>query len=188
MILVVDILFNTILELSLNTTKTDNYEIIKQSKIFNPKLFINSLITTVILSSIYFWNLIRYGWYPGEKIATNSEAYLKSSTIIFIILSLIQIVISYRAKKSKKLFSNLYLILTTIICLLIINVITSFDLFIKYFGLSSLSFVEWGIVIFAVIVFIIIKETYELLIKYGSNENSNTESQLPEDQSHTQKS
>lgn len=173
LILSIDILFNIILELSINNEK-NNDSLIEQYKILNPQLIINIISSTIIIGGIYFWNLIRLGWYPGETII-NADAHLKSTTLVFILIAILQITNAYQARnKTKSIFglnplSNIYLLLSIIICFLLIKILITYELFQKYFGLTDLSWSEWKIIFFGIFISILIEEIRKLITRQNEN-------------------
>jgi len=173
LILAIDIFINFILGLSLRREKINN------KVLTTGHLLMHGIFIGVIISTVYIWNLMRFGWYPGENIAIDSQAFVKSSSIIFVLLALIQIINAYNIRNSKKssfktsLLSNPYLLLTSILSLLIIYIFTNFPLFQNYLGLSNIGSSEWQIIIFASILIIIIEEIRKnLLRKRIKNENT----------------
>lgn len=187
LILTIDILFNVILELSINTEKsTANF--IEEEKILNTRLIINIVSSTIIVGGIYFWNLVRLGWYPGETIL-NPDIQIKSSTMAFILICLLQITNAYQARNKEKSIlklnplSNIYLILTIIVCLLMIKIITTYEFFQNYLSIGDLSINEWQIIFFGIFISILIEEVRKFIIR--KNENHHPPEQLPAHQSHS---
>lgn len=177
LILIVDLLINTFLELSLYRSPTE-----ENNQINYYHLLFTGFVSGIILSSIYLWSLMRFGWYPGEKILP--EALIKSVTIVFLLLIVIQILNTFNLNSLKqsiikiKPLTNPYLILTTILVFLIIYILTNFPFFEEYFGLTMTSFLEWQIIIFMGFLIIIIEE----IRKYLTRKN-----EIPENQSDPQK-
>ena len=107
---------------------------------------------------------MRFGWHPGEDLALNSEAQLKSSTMLFMLLIFTQIFSAYQAGSGKKSIfkqnplSNSYLLLSIIICLLITKIITTYNPLQNFLGLAELTIAEWQIIAFAILILIIIEE------------------------------
>lgn len=167
LILTIDILFNIILELSINNEKNLN-DLPREEKILNTKMIINTFSSTIVVGGIYFWNLVRLGWYPGETIL-NPEIQIKSTTIVFILISLLQITNAYQARdKEESIFklnplSNIYLLLTIIVCLLIIKIITTYEVFQNFLGIGDLSPTEWQIIFFGIIIKILVEETRKFI-------------------------
>ncbi|MBI5754549.1 cation-transporting P-type ATPase [Candidatus Peregrinibacteria bacterium] len=193
LIITLDILINTILELALNTERNTDAQIINEDKIFNAKFISTCLFSTLAIGTIYFWNLLRFGWIPGENIILNSEAYLNSGTMIFILLAIIQIIIAFEIRfKEKSLFkiktfSNPYMMISAIICALILKIITTYPAIEKILGLTNLKTGELMIVYFTALLFLLLMESHKVLMKYLKN-NLTNETTIPSHQSHPKKS
>lgn len=196
LILTIDILFNIILELSINNEKNLS-DLPWEEKILNTKMIINTFSSTIIIGGIYFWNLVRLGWYPGETIL-NPEIQIKSTTIVFILISLLQITNAYQTRDKEKSIlrlnplSNIYLLLTIIVCLLIIKIITTYEVFRNFLGIGDLSLTEWQIISFGIIISILVEETRKFIHRKNQqialkkkNENNNPTGELPARQSHS---
>ncbi len=166
LIVIVDILINIILELALNKDASRMKYAAADAKILNPELLIRGLISILTLGGIYFWNLLRFGWIPGDNIARNTEAYMISSTMVFILLILIQIILAFEIKKA---FSNIYVTLTTLVCMLILNAITSYPTIEKALGLTALSGKETAMVYFSAFIFLLLMEGQKALIRLHEN-------------------
>ncbi len=186
LIIILDIFINIILELAINNDKKSDSHIINQEKIFNPKLLIYGTLSSLIIGAIYFWSLLRYGWIPGENITINSIAYTKSSTMVFILLTAIQIIMAFEIRnKEKSIFrnktlSNIYLILTTIVCGLIIGTLTSYTAIEKFLNLTDLNSNEIAVIIFSSFLFLLIVELYKAILRHiHKNENTNSHREIP---------
>ncbi len=186
LILIIEVIVNIPLQCSF--TK----EIHNKKLNFSKKYFLkNGIINGILISFIYFWSLIRFGWEPKtnwlnletwnflEKTATqtlSNQGLLKSITITFLFIIFIQIFNIYSLKNEKKsifkinIFKNYYLILTTIIIFLISYILIYFPEINTYLSLTKPIFAEWLILIFMFIIVLIIDELRKKLIS-KSNEN-----------------
>lgn len=179
LIISVDLLINSLLELSLYRTPLNE----QNNKVNYMHLIVNGIISGFILSGLYFWSLIRFGWYPGENLTP--EALSKSITIIFTALITIQIFSAFSLYNTRqsiikiKFKPVLYLILTTIISLMIIYILTNFKFFQENLKLETLSITEWEITIFIGMITMIIEEVRKYLIR---------KNEISENQSDPQKS
>lgn len=195
LLIILDIFINIILELAINSDKNSDAQVINQEKIFNPKLLINGTLSTLTIGTIYFWSLLRFGWIPGEAIQIDSIAYTKSSTMVFILLALIQVITAFEIlNKEKSIFknkplSNLNLILTTIVCVLILKTLTSYQSLEKILNLSELNGNEMAVILFSAFIFLLVIELYKVILRHThSNENKHPLSEIPAHQGHSEKS
>jgi magnesium-transporting ATPase (P-type) len=194
LIIILDIFINIILELAINSDKNSDAQVVNQDRIFNPKLLINGTLSTITISIIYFWSLLRFGWIPGEAIQIDSIAYTKSSTMVFILLALIQIITAFEIiNKEKSIFknkplSNLNLILTTIVCILILKTLTSYQSLEKILNLSELNGNEMAVILFSAFIFLLVIELYKVILRHThTNENKHPLSEIPTHQSPSEK-
>lgn len=194
LILVLDIFINIILELAINSDKQADSYIINQEKILNPKLLMSSTISVITIGIIYFWSLLRYGWIPGDTIQTDSVAYTKSSTMVFIMLVVIQIIFSFEIRNKeksifrKKIISNINLLLTTVVCTLILKTLTSYPSLEKLLNLTDLNGNEIAVILFSSFIFLLIIELYKAILRHThKNENKHPLSEIPTHQSPSEK-
>ncbi len=156
-IVAIDLLINLLLESSLRKEKNEDTQVSLYRH-----LIVSGLITGVILTGIYFWNLIRLGWYPGESLSTQ-----KASTMIFILLCLSQILSAHSLRNNQtSIFlnaplKNIYLALSSIITILILYALLNFELL----SLPMLSKLDWPIVIFSLVIILTIEEIRKYLIR-----------------------
>ncbi|MFH1534171.1 MAG: cation transporting ATPase C-terminal domain-containing protein [Nitrospirota bacterium] len=183
-ILGMDILINLILELALRVNKIE--EDVMSSK-FHPEklrfinkkslisLLINSLSMGIILSIIYISSLIRYGWNIGETLPENSATWEKAAAISLTLLVLIQIINAFNLRNNVKsffqinVFSNPFLIFTSIIAVLIMYFLITFEPAYSYLQLNTLSSLDWQIVGFSAFVFFLIEEVRKLFVRAYAN-------------------
>jgi len=144
LIIVLDLFINLPLELALGKNnlnkKTENPDRKNALK--------NGLLISLILAITYFWSLTRFGWIPFQATTIGDSALLGSISITFLLLSFIQI---YNANRLNGKHQNPYLILTSIISIMILYIITQLYL-------SDLTIVDWGIILFALLIYILIIE------------------------------
>lgn len=179
LITTIDLLINSLLELSLYRTPLNE----QSNKVNYTHLIANGTISGLILSSLYLWSLIRFGWYPGENLTP--EALSKSITIVFIALIIIQIFSAFNLYNTRqsilkiKLKSILYLILTAIISLMIIYIFTNFKFFQENLKLTTLLITEWEIIIFIGIITVMVEEVRKYLIRKNEISENQSNSQKP---------
>lgn len=145
LILFIDIFINTPIELSLHKDP------IKKIRITKNHIIISGIFTGILITGLYFWSIFRFGWFPGETLELSEFALTISATTIFVLISLIQILRAFLIKK-KHPFVNRYLILTSIIALMLIYIATQFPFFQKQLSLTSISNIDWQLVIFLLII------------------------------------
>lgn len=179
LIISIDLLINSLLELSLYHTPLNE----QTNKVNYMHLIVNGVISGLILSGLYLWSLVRFGWYPGENVT--KEALSKSITIIFTALITIQVLSAFSLYNTRqsiikmKLKSVLYLILTTVISLMIIYIFTNFQFFQKNLKLNTLLIKEWELIIFIGIVIITIEEIRKYLIRKNEISENQSDPQKP---------
>ncbi|MDA1060415.1 MAG: cation-translocating P-type ATPase C-terminal domain-containing protein [bacterium] len=170
-ILIIDLLINLLLEFALKKEQSEDLE-----THLSGHLLISGLTTGAIITGIYFWNLIRLGWYPGEAISQE-----KANTMVFILLCLTQILAAHSLRNNQKSIflnpplKNLYLTLTSILAVLILYALTNFNLL----NLPTLSSLDWPLIIFALIVILIIEEVRKYLIRKNEISENKSHSKKP---------
>lgn len=123
LIIVIDLIINLPLELALkhepeSTTKD----------ISHTKLIITGAIIGVVTSGIYVWSLTRFGWYPGENISIQSQAFGQSASIAFVLLILFQLINTYKIRAQTSIVSNPYLPVVSILVILLIYSLPKFEI------------------------------------------------------------
>lgn len=172
-ILILDLIFNILIEYSLNLEKHDKGN--PSPEINQKKIAIKSLLSALIISAIYFWSLTRFGWFPGEHIPYGSQAYQISSTMVFILLIAQQISSAYKIREHHSLFSNPYLTLSALASILLTYTFITLELL----TFADIPAYDWYLLAFVVIFFLAL----EKLIPYAIRK-----SPLSEDQSDTAQS
>ena len=150
MILTIDIVINIIME---NVLKIDNTNDVEPNE--KGHLLVMGILGGIICGGVYIWSLMRFGWTPGTTLETTDPALIKSTSMAFILLCIIQVINAYNIKNSKK---SPYLILTSIIIMIVIYIMTHFQIFQNLLHINRLSLLEWEVLIFAAGFLIIIEE------------------------------
>lgn len=187
LILGIDVLINFILELALRLDKsnidvmTKNFQE-RKNKLFQKKglvsLLVNGLSLGIILSTVFIISLYIYGWTPGEHIALEENIYTKPATITFTLLIILQILNAFNLRNSKKsiikmrLFSNPYLILTTIISSLLLYIFLNFTFFENHRSLTTISTLEWQIIAFFGVILLVIEEFRKFIVRLISKNDA----------------
>lgn len=170
-LLIIDLVINLLLEFAL---RSDDREENVMSPKYHPTkkisykpVILNSIFITLVITGVYFYNLLRYGWTMGETVAADSILKTKTTTLIFILFAFIQIINALHFRDLKKsLFKtrfkdNSYLFLTTIIVLMIVYIVSSF--FKETFGFSEITSTEWYIIAFSLIIIILLQEILKFI-------------------------
>ena len=159
LILVIDIVINITIE---NTLRIDHIDSTEPNE--KGHLLVMGIFGGIITGSIYIWSLMRFGWTPDLGSEISDTAIIKSSTMAFLLLCIIQIINAHNIKNSSKSifktspFTTPYLSLVSIIAVLLIYMITHFEIFRNFLHITTLSLLEWEIIIFAAGFLIIIEE------------------------------
>lgn len=156
-IIILDICINLPLEIFLK----DNQLHDKNHKI---KIPVIALMTGLVLVGIYLWNLIRFGWFPGESFFGNIAAIEGNNSLIFTLLALIQIAYAIQLKVHKKSV-DIYLLLTGIIIILVIYSLKTFTVLKETFSFVDLSKSDWQIIIFSIFIITGIEELRKFIVK-----------------------
>jgi Ca2+-transporting ATPase len=165
LILLIDFAINLPLELSL---KFDPINKEKKSYISKKRPMANGLFLGAVITGIYLFNLTRYGWTPGNLSFEDPVVLSKSATMSFLLLAISQVINAFSIRTNKtSIFKsnpqkNPYLIAISIICILLTYAAISFSSFSEYLGLSTLSSLEWKLILFATVLIIIAKESKKL--------------------------
>ncbi len=161
-ILLLDITINLTLELSLRKSRDTS------TKLRKHEFITLGILTGIFVSGVYYFSLMRYGWISNIDITTSTEISSKILTIVFAHLALSQILIAFSLQNnntkicSKNLFSNQYLILTSIVSGLLIYIFTALLYLAQYTKFGKISTVDWQVIIFATFIFFLIGETQRL--------------------------
>jgi len=123
LIITIDLIINLPLELALKHEPENNSKDINHTK-----LITIGIITGIIISGVYIWSLTRFGWYPGENITVQSEAFAQSASIAFILLIIFQLTNAYKIRRQKNIISNPYLPIVSILVLLLTYSMPKFNI------------------------------------------------------------
>lgn len=123
LIITIDLIINLPLELALKHEPENNSKDINHTK-----LITIGVITGIIISGVYIWSLTRFGWYPGENITVQSEAFAQSASIAFILLIIFQLTNAYKIRRQKNIISNPYLPIVSILVLLLTYSMPKFNI------------------------------------------------------------
>ncbi|MEK7672491.1 MAG: cation transporting ATPase C-terminal domain-containing protein [Patescibacteria group bacterium] len=162
-ILCLDILINILNELSLKTDKNLSDKVENKSS-----LILKSISSGIIISLIYLWSLLRFGWFPGETFGDYTTGHLTSIMIVFTILALKQIIGAHQLTKGDQhLFArtskNYYLSLTTVIIVLCLYFLTNYSFLKNSIDFDFLSKFDWQIVFFCTFLIVSIEEISKFL-------------------------
>jgi P-type Ca2+ transporter type 2C len=133
-------------------------------------VFLGLFIGAIVLG-VFTWNLYRYGWSFGDTIDTSTIAYIKSTTMAFATLVVIQLFNAYNARSNTRsilnanFFRNPYLIGAIIASFGILYAITSAPTLQTYLKTTSLTGTEWTIVFLSSSFIVMIEEIRKLFIK-----------------------
>jgi len=134
-------------------------------------VYIGLFIGTIVLG-IFIWNLYRYGWSFGDSIDTSTIAYIKSTTMAFAALVVIQLFNAYNARnENNSIFTlgflrNPQIIGAIIISLGMLYAITEAPTLQSYLKTTSLTGTEWGIIFVSSASILLIEEIRKLFIKF----------------------
>lgn len=184
LILILDVTINVILELSLRADYVEEDVMTKNyipEKTFSQKslysIILRGATSGIILSAVYIWGLMRNGWMTGEQINPQETMFISATTITFVLLSVMQIISALELKNPKKsiiktnVFRPPYLILTSIISILLIYFLATFDPLQKFLNLSGINAIEWQIILFSGLLVLLIEELKKSLLKKFQNAN-----------------
>ncbi len=169
LILILDLTINLILEsaLGLESGPPETSDDIGH-------LFVTGVFGGILVSSVYIWSLISFGWTPGATLSMTDAAFLKSSGIAFVLLCLLQILNAHNLKNTKKSIFLLnplktpYLSLATIASILMIYIFTRYEALRSFFDIGEITAQEWQIVIFISLFIIIMEEIRKQSSKWNS--------------------
>ncbi|MBD3330368.1 hypothetical protein GF354_02450 [Candidatus Peregrinibacteria bacterium] len=171
-ILIIDLVINLLNEIALRETESkeiSNADLNK--KIFSRPFIKNTLIHGVTLGLIGLclltWNSLRLGWEPGEALPPQEMISLSSVSLILVLFIIFQTNKAFETIKYK--LKNIYLIFTGIISLLLAYSLTSIQLFQNIFNLTELRKIEWEIIAYIFVSYIIIKFLIKNALKITKN-------------------
>jgi potassium/sodium efflux P-type ATPase len=127
------------------------------SKIMEPTFIRRFVVVGFLIGSVtagtFIWNLTNHGWTWGAKVDLNSYAYLESTTMAFIVLTLLQMVHAFICRSETMSFfrmnhlKNLYLIAAVAFSTVMTVVIVQMPFFQKYIKTTGMSGKQWAILI-----------------------------------------
>ncbi len=150
LILILEFIINLPLQLSLRYDQNNNTAPAIKKKL----VILKTSVIFAILCAIYIFYLYRYGWQFNEIIMDNEMIHIKSATLIFLIFSIIQVI---RAVKIKKIISNPYPLLISIIIALIYYLIFTVERVRDWLNLTLPDIFDWQILIYVTIIYLIIE-------------------------------
>ncbi len=181
-ILIIDLVINFTLELALKSDKVGQ-KVVRQiyekidTKIEIDRILRYGIFYGLIFITVYFFTLYRYGWNFGNETPIATDVIEKIAAVNLLLLAMIGIVNAYNIRSHKKsifhkeISSNPYLPLTGIIVLLIIYLLTGFDIISDYIGLSPLSPIDWQISLFIISLILISTEIRRYLKRKNEHPN-----------------
>ena len=132
--------------------------------------YIGSIIGAVVLG-VFVWNLYRHGWMWGDSINTLEPAYIKSVTMAFATLVMIQLINAYNARSehnsvfSRALFTNGYLFGAVLLSLTLLVASTEFPVTQAYLKITNLNSTEWLIVFLSSLMVLVAEELRKLFVR-----------------------
>lgn len=139
-------------------------------------LFVNGVIYGIIISGIYIFSLLRFGWIPfTEGLNLSDSAFTTSLSLSTTAAILLQILNAYNIRNPQKsifkskIFSNLYLLISSISIMLLFYIVSHFEDLSEYLGLQPLNSGEWQIVIFLCTIIVAMEELRKFLLKPKNN-------------------
>lgn len=173
LIIAIEIFVNTPLEIALKMEKPirnlmdRSYQATKhpfKNKKTLSYILLNGLLIAAILAIVYIWNLFRHGWTYGQVIHTDSTFFAKAATSSLVLFAVIQIIRAYSLRQiNRSIFrthpiSNLFIWLFILISLLIVNALINLPYFQEILNLSTLSTIEWQLILLCASIIIIFDE------------------------------
>jgi len=138
----------------------------------------NGILIGVIITLTYLATLIGHGFKFNDTISTDSQIHLKSITITFILLAIIQIfnAINFHHIKTSiyksRILQNPYLALMVIISILTTYLLIVLSPLSNLLGLTSLSSIEWKIIAYGATLFIFLEEVRKQAIKFFKDDKN----------------
>lgn len=174
LIILIDITVNFLLEITLKHDQLHQKVMGKDfrdsiSTLFRWPLLINAGITCLLLMTLYFFTLVRYGWSDSGDISTDSSILSRSTTIIFFSLVIFSILNAFNVRTIKKSLIhskprlNQYLLLITVVIIMLIYLLFTIPESRDYLGLTTLRSIEWQMIIFMSILLIISEEVVKFI-------------------------
>lgn len=133
-------------------------------------LYIGTIIG-VIVTATYFITLTAQGWSWGEPLFENSFIYMKSSTIAFALLIIIQMVNAFNARSETRsifsigFFSNLWLLSAIILSVAMLILLTEIPFLQTILRTTHISLKEWGMILLASFCILAVEEIRKIISK-----------------------
>jgi len=123
------------------------------------------------VSGVFIWNLYRFGWLWGNSLSTVEPAYIKSATMAFATLVVIQLFNTFNARSlnrsifTKQFFTNPPLYAAVVFSGGLLYLATEVPFLQTYLRTTSLNSQEWLIIIVASLSVVLVEEFRKVLIK-----------------------
>jgi magnesium-transporting ATPase (P-type) len=130
-------------------------------------LFIGS-----ITIGAYLWALTSQGWFWGDSLDADSAIHIKSSTVAFATLVLIQMINAYNSRSSHQsvfrmgLFSNLFLLGAIMISLGVVYILVEVPFFQEWIHTANLEWYEWMIIIVSSFGVLVVEEVRKGIVRW----------------------
>jgi P-type Ca2+ transporter type 2C len=155
-LIALDLGVNLILEISLKRDTSEGAKAeLKQSRVI-----MNGILNGIFLTGIYLWSLMRFGWHPFNDTPLSDAAVHSSITLVFVLLSVMQIANAYNIKHSRetifkpKNLANIYLALSSFAVILVLYILSKFELL----GLARLEVSEIMVIGFTALLLVLFEE------------------------------
>ena len=125
----------------------------------------------LIVTSVFLYQLYSYGWTWGEALERDSFTYMKGTSAALAILILIQMANAFNARSENisifriGIMKNLWLVGAITISILTMIAYTEIPFVQQFLRTTHLSLNEWGIVIAASLLILVVEEFRKLIIK-----------------------
>lgn len=129
--------------------------------------YVGIFIGAIVLG-VFIWNLYRYGWSFGDTIDTSTIAYIKSTTMAFATLVVIQLFNAYNARSSRcsiltlGFLRNPYIIGAIVISFGMLYTITESPTLQTYLSVTHLTGTEWAIIFVSSVSILFVEEIRKL--------------------------
>jgi P-type Ca2+ transporter type 2C len=129
------------------------------------------LIIATIVSGVFIWNLYRFGWSWGDSLPTTEPAYIKSVTMAFATLVIIQLLNTFNARSlNRSIFNNQFFTNPPLYAAVVFSggllyMATEIPFLQTYLQTTSLNSQEWILIIVASLTIVVVEEFRKVLIK-----------------------